>query len=143
MPQAVVGGHAGAHQRSGVDILQIVGNQRQGVCRSNHVVGITAVETDAGDLLILAKHKVAPPAWSAVVAVSAMPAQPHALPGLKQRHIRTDGIHHAGNLMPRHTRIRDSRKQSELRNRIAVANAASLHAYAYVTRSRFREFFLH
>ena len=143
VPKAVEGRHTRAHQWRGVHVRQIFGNQRQGIRRSNHIVRIAAVESDAGNLPILAEDEVAAPAGRAVVAVPAVPSQAHALARLEQGHIRAHRIHHPGNLVPRHARIRNPGKQSKLGNRIAVANAASLHAYAHMARPRLRKLLLH
>jgi hypothetical protein len=136
MPQAVVGGYTGAHQRSRIHIGQVAGNQRQRIRRSHHVIGVSPVEGDAGNLLILAENEVAPAARRAVVAVPAMPAQAHALANFEKRHIRSHGVHHARNLVPRDARIGNAGKEPELRDRIAVANSTSLDADTHMSRPR-------
>ena len=143
MAQAVVGGHAGAHQRCGVHVRQIVRNQRQCIGRRNHVVGIAAIETDPGDLRVFAENKVALAAGNAVVAVPAMPAQAHPLSCLEEWNVSPHSIHHASNLMPRYAGIGDAGKEAELGNRIAVANAAGLHADAHMARPRLGKLPLH
>ena len=80
--QGVEGGDAGAEQRRGVRVGEVVGDEGEGVGRGDDVVGVAAVEVDAGDGLIFAEDEVAAAAGRAVVAVAAVPAQADALAGL-------------------------------------------------------------
>ena len=107
------------------------------------VVGIAAVKAYAGNLLVLAEDEVAAAAGRAVVAVAAMPAQAHALAGLEERHIWRHRIHNAGHLVARYARIGNARKNAELGDGIAMANAAGLYADAHMSGPRFGKFLLH
>ena len=98
--KAVVGGDAGAHERGGVYVGEIVGNEGEGIGGGDHVVGIAAVKADAGDLLILAEDEVATATWRAVVAMAAVPAEAHALADFEERHIGTDGINDSSDSWP-------------------------------------------
>jgi len=118
-----------------VDIGQRVG-------RRNHIVRITAVKADAGDQLVFAKDEIAAAARDAVVAMSAVPAQADALPGLEERNLRSNRIHHPGDLVARNARKLDARPLTELRQRIAVTNPAGLHANAHMARTGLRKFLL-
>src|SRR5882724_3478443 len=58
MPQRIKYGYACAHERTGFLGGQFVGNRGECRGRYNHVLGITAVEVDAGDLSIDAHGEV-------------------------------------------------------------------------------------
>ena len=80
VPQRVVSRDAGAHQRRGFHGRQIVRHQRQRDGRSEHVVGITAIKGDAGNLQRhLAGKEIAVATGIAMAAMSAVPADAHAL----------------------------------------------------------------
>ncbi len=84
------------------------GMSARGVGRGDDVVGITAVEGDAGDLPILTENEIAAAAGGAVVAMAAVPAQTHALADFVEGHIGSDRIHDAGNLVAGNARIGDA-----------------------------------
>jgi hypothetical protein len=75
--------------------------------------------------------------------VPAVPSEANTLACLEQGHIRADGIHNARNLVPWNARIGDAGQEAELGDRIAMADAASLHADAHMPRSWLGKFFLH
>jgi hypothetical protein len=86
-------------------VNQPVGEKRKGVSGGEDIVCVTAIEGYAGDGLVFAKHEVTATAGRAVVTVAAMPAESHALSGLEEWEVRTDGINDTGDLMTGNTRI--------------------------------------
>ncbi len=103
--QRVEGGDAGAEQRGGIHVAQIVWDEREGIGRGYNVIRIAAVEADAGDLLVFAEDEIAAAAGRAIVAVAAVPTQSHALPYFEERHIRAHFVDHARHLMARNARV--------------------------------------
>ena len=97
--QGVEGGDAGAEQRGGVGVGEVVGDEGEGVGGGDDVVGIAAVVVDAGDELVFAEDEVAAAAGRAVVAVAAVPAEADALAGLEERHVGADGVDDAGDFV--------------------------------------------
>ena len=140
--QAVEGGDAGAEQRGGVDVGEVVGHEGEGVGGSDHVVGIAAVVADAGDVLVFAEDEVAATTGRAVVAVAAVPAEADALAGLEERHVGADGVDDAGDFVAGDARVCDAGQEADLGERVAVADAAGLHADADVAGAGIGEFAL-
>src|SRR5262245_6749565 len=60
--QRVEGGDAGAQQRRGVDGIELIGDRCERLDRRDHVVGIAAVEVNAGNPEVAAGDEIAPPA---------------------------------------------------------------------------------
>ncbi len=79
VPQCVVGGDSGAEQRRCFDIAETFRYRRQRFHRSQHVLLVSAVIADAGNLKILAIAKISAPARAARVVLPAMPADAHPL----------------------------------------------------------------
>ena len=79
--------------------VEVVGDEGEGVGGGDDVVGIAAVEVDAGDGLVFAEDEVAAAAGRAVVAVAAVPAEADALAGLEERDIGADGVDDAGDFV--------------------------------------------
>src|SRR5439155_16447685 len=78
--QRVEGGEAGAHERGGVRGGQVRGDQRDGGGRGDQVIGVAAVERDAGHADAgLAGEEVRAAAGVAVPAVPGVPADADAL----------------------------------------------------------------
>ncbi len=130
--ECVVGCNTSAEKRPGVNVREVAWNEGEGVGRGDDVVGVPAVEADAGDELIFAEREVAATAGCAEVAVAAMPAEADALANFKERDVGADGIDDAGHLMAGNTRVSEAGPIAELGERIAVANAAGLNANANV-----------
>src|SRR5262249_4910039 len=124
--QRVERGDAGAHQRTGVDRADVVRNRRQSFERDDDVVRVAAVHRDAGDQLVHAGDERAAAARFAVAAIAAEPADADALTGLPARHVRTDGIDHARDLVAGNARIAHAGPVAVLRQRVAMAQAARL-----------------
>src|SRR5947209_659756 len=78
--QRVVNGNTGTHEWSCFLGGQFVGNRRQRSRRCNHVLSVSTIELDAGDLPINAHCKVTTPALFADETMSTMPSNTNALP---------------------------------------------------------------
>src|SRR6185437_13431432 len=102
--KGIEGGRSSTHQRSGILRTQIGRNHRKRGMRRDHVVGITSVERNAGDLNAgLTGKEIAATTGIAPAAVPRMPADADALPGLPTgRHVRSYGIDRPDHFMPGH-----------------------------------------
>src|ERR1017187_3296734 len=130
--ETVERGDAGAHQRRRFHRGQLLGHPRQRFGARDGVIGIAAVAGDAGDVCgRLAGEEVSAPAVIAVPAVSSVPAQTGALAGRPSGHAGADSIYNPDDLVPGNPRVRYTRKVSFLRQRIAMADSASLHLDSY------------
>src|SRR3954451_19544013 len=73
-----------------------------------------------------------------------MPTDAYALTCLPhRRYVFANGVDQARDLVSRHTRIHDPRPMSFLGQRIAVAQAASLHFHPHFALSRFTHLAFH
>src|SRR4051794_36882311 len=126
--QRVEGRHAGAHQRRGVWGGQPLGHHRECRHRGDHVVGVAAVERDAGHLHAgLAGEVVAPAAVVAGEAVPGVPTDADALAGLPPpRDVLAHGVDHTDHLVPRDAREGNAGPLALLGKDVAVADAAGL-----------------
>src|SRR5205085_9685351 len=77
-------GDAGAEQRSSLIRRQIVRHGCNRFRLSNHVVSVSAVHAEAGDLAVGAADEVSLAAWVANEAVPAMPAYAYTLADFPQ-----------------------------------------------------------
>src|SRR5262249_43557871 len=127
--QRVEGRHAGAHQRRGVWRGQLRGHPCEGRRGGDQVVGVAAVERDAGHLRAgLAGEEVAAAAVVAGEAVPGVPPDADALAGLPTlRDVLTHGVDRADHLVPRDAREGDAGPVALLGHRVAVADAAGLN----------------
>jgi hypothetical protein len=74
--------------------------------------------------------------------MTAMPTKSDALARLEQRDVRAYRIHYACNLMAGHSRKLQTGPQTFFCKRVAMANAACLHANANLPWTGFGKFFL-
>jgi hypothetical protein len=125
--QGVEGRDAGAHERGGLLVGQVARAQGDGTGGRDHVVGISAVEGDAGDLGADAGKEVAAAAGVAVAAVPAVPADADALAGFPADDAGADGVDHADQLMARDARVLNAGEQAVFGHRVAVADAAGVY----------------
>src|SRR5438132_2299796 len=95
--QCIENRHARAHEWPGLFRWQFIGNRRQRRSRGDHVLGVTAIEIDAGHLAIGAHRKIAAPTLVADEIVSAMPADTDALSFRPIGHAVADKIDNSGN----------------------------------------------
>ncbi len=127
VPKRVVSRDARAHQRCGFHRGQILRHQCQRHGGSKHVIGITAVEGNAGDLEgDLTAEEIAAPAGIAMTAMTAMPARAHALARFPLRNPRAHGIHRPVHFMAGNARVLQPRPKAFLHQGIAVTDAARL-----------------
>jgi hypothetical protein len=91
--------------------------------------------------LVFAEDEVASAARWAVVAMASVPAQADTLARLEERHVGSDGVNDAGNLMARRAGELDAGPLAFFRKRVAVANAAGHHADADMTGAGLGKFF--
>jgi hypothetical protein len=131
--------NSGTEQRRSLVGCQIVGNSGNRFCRGDHVFRVTTIEADGGNLLELAEDEIAPAAWVALKAVSAMPSHSDPLAGLPKRDIAAHGIDAPGNFMSRNARILKSRPESFFDQHVTVANATGFDLDANLPASRLRD----
>jgi len=136
--QRVECGDAGTHQRGRLDGRQLRRQQRERAGGSDHVVPVSAVERQAGDLAGLACEEIPPTAGVAMPAMSAVPPDPYSLAWRPSGDAGANRIDHPCHLMTRNSRVLNSRKSSLFDQRIAVADAACLHLDSDRSRTRFR-----
>src|SRR5881394_948068 len=122
--QRVESGDPRAQKRRRVNWRQVIWKSRHRAGGGNHVFAVTAVETNASDLLRLARKQISTPAGIAPSAVSAVPADSNALAWRPSGHSIADGIDGAGDLVPGNARVLNPGPQAFLHERIAVTNAA-------------------
>jgi hypothetical protein len=98
---------------------------------------------DAGHLgSDLTGDEIATPARIAVATVSAVPANAGTLPQCPSGNAGTDCIDNSCNLMSRDSRVLNARPGSLLRERVAMADAASFHPDTHFSVARFGYFTL-
>src|SRR5262245_43399380 len=124
--QRVEGGDACAEQRRGVDGIEFVGDRCERLDRRDHVVGIAAVEVNAGNPEVAASDEVAAPAAGTRPANAAEPADADSLARAPVGHLRSHGIDAAGDLVTGDGGKVDPGKSARDHVRIAIADAARL-----------------
>ena len=95
--------------------------------RSDHVFLVTAIVAEGRDLFVLAVDEIAPPARVADEAMTAMPADAHALARLPVGDVGADRVDAPGDFVSGHSRILQAGPVAFLHDRIAVADAARLN----------------
>src|SRR4029453_4391601 len=99
--QRVEGGNASAEQRRGVDGIELIGDRCERLDRRDHVVGIAAVEVNAGNPEVAAGDEVAAPAAGARPANPPEPADADPLARAPVGDLRSQGVDPAGDLVTR------------------------------------------
>jgi hypothetical protein len=122
--QSIKGSEPSAHQWSYFSRGHVVRHSRYRAGRGNHVIGISAVEADTGDLACYAREEVTSPAMVAMPAIAAVPAGAHVVAGLPAGNAGTDGVDYARDFVAGDSGILDSRVDPLLYEGIAVADAA-------------------
>ena len=143
MAERVVDSDARAHERPGFFRRQFIGNHGQHRRRCDQVLGISAIEIDAGDFAIDAHGEIAAPALFAHETMSSMPAHADALTFAPSRDVAADRIDAARDLMTRHPGKLKPRPQTLFNEHIAVANATRLHFHANLPGAWLRDFAFH
>src|SRR6185436_6738299 len=131
------------HERPSIFRRQLIGNRGQCGRRSNHVLGITAIEIDACDLAIDAHREIPSPALFAMKAMPAVPADANALILCPSGHAGAESVDAPCNFMARHTWILKARPQAVFYEHIAMANAARLNLYPHLSGAWLWDFAFH
>jgi hypothetical protein len=113
---------SGVHRRKGV------GNRCDGFLSCKHILRISTIFLESGDLEAPTAHKISTSAKSALTTMAPMPAHTDALAFLPRRHVCTDLIDHAGDLVARDARILQAWPMSFFHEGIAVTDSARLHS---------------
>ena len=135
--QCVIGGDAGAHQRSSFRRVDLLRHGRHGGFGCNHVLSETAVETGGGRGARGAVGKFPFAAGFAVRTITAVPAHANALARLEELDAGADFLHAARHFMPRDAGELHARPLPFLENLVAMANAAGVHLDQHLIRSGF------
>jgi hypothetical protein len=139
--EGVEGRKPRAHQRSRFYGRELFWNQRQRAGRSDHIIGIAAVESNACNLTRnLAGEKIPSATGDAIAAIPAIPSYTDTLAGSPSGDARPNSINEADDLMPRNSRVLDTWEGSLLCKRVAVADSAGLYFDSHPTRVRLRDF---
>jgi hypothetical protein len=75
--------------------------------------------------------------------MSAVPSHADPLAFLPNRHTRSNGINHTGDLVPRHSWVLQARPVSFLYKEVTMTDAASLYLDADGMKPRFRHLTIH
>ena len=127
VPQGIESGDSRAQKRRGFGIAERIRYGRQRFDGSDHVLLVSSVVAKAGKLRVPAVKETSTATLDTGVVVSAVVADPHALPLGPHRNTGAQFIDHANNFVPRDPRILKSRPQAFLHKHITVADAASLY----------------
>ena len=138
--KSVEGGDARAEKRSGFGGIERIGHGGDGLRGDDGVLGIAAVEAEAGDFFVGAIDEVAAAALQAGSVMAAVPADAYALTFLPSRDAGTDFINDAGDFVAGRARIGYAGPEAVFDEMVAKANAAGLHADADVSRGRLGDF---
>jgi hypothetical protein len=130
---------AGADQRTSFIGGQGVWYCRNRFGRSNHVLGIAAIEANPSDLRGLAINKVAAPAWIALETVTAVPTNADTPAWFPKRHVWADRVNATSYFVPRDAWIFNSRPMPFFYQYIAVADAAGLDLNTHLPTARLRD----
>ena len=95
LAQCVEGRDARTQQRRGVDIGEVVGYAGEGLRGRDHVLGVSAVVSDARDLAVLAGDEIAAAARLAGEVAAAEPADADAIPDAPGGDAFADSVDHA------------------------------------------------
>ena len=129
----------GTHHWSRFHGGQLVGDLRERLGGSDHVIGVAAVVGDARHLGGDATgDEITAPTGITVAAMSAMPADPDALSRGPSGHVCADRIDDAGDFVPGHARILDAGEEPFLCVHVTVADAAGLNLDSYRSDARLR-----
>ena len=137
--ERVEGGDAGAHEGSGIDGRQFIGEQSGCGGWGDHVIGIAAVEGDTGDLVGFAGEEIAAAAGLAASTIAAVPADADALADGPGRGIGADGVDEADDFVSGNARILNPGEEAVLGEDVAVADAARLDFDADLAGARLRD----
>jgi hypothetical protein len=139
MAQRIEYGNAGAEQGRSFVRRKIVGHGRNRFGWDDHIFRVSAVKADSGNLFKLAENELTAAAGIADKAVSAMPADTHALAGLPLRYIGANHVDAPGNLVARNARVLQPGKSRLLDDGIAVTDTAGFYFDPDLGAARLRD----
>jgi hypothetical protein len=134
--QCIVNGDAGAHKRADFLRRQIVRHGRDCFGAHDHILGITAVEIDAGDLALDAHREIAAPALIADETMFAMPSDSDTLTFRPLCDVAPDRIDPARNFMTWDARVLQSRPYAIFNEDIAMTNPTGFNFHANLSWAR-------
>ena len=117
----------GAHQRRGVISGKVIGYGRDRFGGDHDILGVAAVVAEAGNLLELAKDKMAATTRVAGKAMSAVPAHTDPLSGLPLCDIRSYCVDAPHDFMPGDARVFQTGEAGLLYEDVTVADAAGFN----------------
>lgn len=127
VPQRVECREACAHQRGRLNGRQVLWHERNCTGGGDQELPIAAVIRDAGDLTAHAGEELSTATVIAIPAIAAIPADSHLLARLPSCDTGAERIDHPGHFMAGNPGVLKSWENPLFRDRIAVADAASLH----------------
>ncbi|HKT35973.1 MAG TPA: hypothetical protein VJR03_14190, partial [Nitrospira sp.] len=138
IPQRIEDSDPGTEERRGFVGWKIVWHDSDRLGGSDHVLSVSSVEVDCGDLFELAVDEVAAAAGITNKAVSAMPADADALTRFPLRDVGTDFVDAAGDFVSGDARVLKARPVSLFDEGVTVADAAGLDFDADMAALRLR-----
>src|SRR5215203_1190144 len=112
--QRIVNRDAGTHEWTNLLRRQFIRHSRNCFRAHDHVLRVTAIEIDPGDLPIHAHSEIAAPALIADEIMAAMPAHTDSLTFLPLGDAAANRVNAPADLMTRHARILHLRHQTFL-----------------------------
>src|SRR5205823_19333 len=131
--QRVKCGYARAEQRRGFGSVQAFGYRDKRFDRRQHVLLISSVITDTGNLLIPAIPKVSSPALETRAVMTTVPADTDTLSLFPLGNTGAQLVDETDDFVSRNSRKLYSGPQALFRQRVAVANTASLYLNAHLS----------
>src|SRR5262249_42709661 len=136
VPQRVEGGDSSAEQRGRFGVTETFRHRRQCLHRSHHVLLVSTVIADAGNLQVPAITKISAPARDTRVVLTAVPAHAHALPLPPRGDTGAQLINDARDFVSRNAGILNAGPLAFLREHVAAAHATGLHLDAHFPCTR-------
>src|SRR5262249_7035553 len=136
--QGIEGRDPRAEQWRGFDRVERLGHPCDRFDRRDHVLPISAVVAESGDLHVGAVHEVTTPAREAGPILTTVPADTDPLTSGPLGDTRARLVDHASDLVPGHARIHETRHAALLDQHIAVADSTRLHTNSHLLGTRLR-----
>src|SRR5690349_7131426 len=139
MAQGVEGGDTGAENRGRFGRIKRIGHGSDGFGGNDCVLGVTAVEAEAGDFFVGAVDKVAAAALRTRTVMAAVPADADPLTFLPSCDASADFVNDACDFVAGRARIRYAGPKAVLDEMVTETDAAGLHADADMSRGGLRD----
>jgi hypothetical protein len=136
MAETIEGRDSRTEDRCGLNRRQGVGNGSDRFASDDHVLRVSTICMESGDLKILATHEVSTPAWHTLAAMPAVPSYAGTLALPPDGYAWTDGIDHPGHLVAGDARIDETRPVPVLREGVAMTHSAGFYSYSHRVRAR-------